>query len=210
MGGGRELGSAAGAQPEITSAEHAPFPDSGHCNSGRADSLEPGKRKPVLTSSLLLCFPSVLWQGLSLAQCPAACSPALADSLHLPHFTGWGGWQHARAGLTSAAARGREGSLLRAPQPRGLRAGEIRAPLCRGKVGCGARPTPGRPPCREPGCRHSKAQARSGCQRCTPHPQFLAWAPDWLTLCVGPGLPNTGPLAARELPGDPAFPIRQV
>ena len=52
--------------------------------------------------------PSRPWQGLSLAGLRAACSPPLADSLHLPYFTGPGGWRRTRAGLTSAAARGRE------------------------------------------------------------------------------------------------------
>lgn len=50
-------------------------------------------------------FPSRPWQGPSLAWLRAACSPGLADSQHLPYFTGQGGWQCTRAGLTSAATR---------------------------------------------------------------------------------------------------------
>ena len=32
-------------QPEITSAKHIPFPDSGHCRVGHEDSLALGERK---------------------------------------------------------------------------------------------------------------------------------------------------------------------
>lgn len=63
--------------------------------------------KAVLTSYLPL-FPSRAWQGLPLAGLRAACSPGLAESLHLPYFIGQGGWQCARARLTSAAVWERE------------------------------------------------------------------------------------------------------
>lgn len=49
-------------------------------------------------------FPSRPGQGLSLARLRAACSPIVADSQHLPYFTGQGGWPRASARLTSAAA----------------------------------------------------------------------------------------------------------
>ena len=76
------------------------------------------------------------------------------QTLHLPYFTGWGGWRHARAGLASAAAgEGRGQSLQRGLQPRGLRTGETRAPPCReGRGRRGACPEPGRPSHRAPWC----------------------------------------------------------
>lgn len=82
-------------------------------------------------------FPARPWQQCpSLAWLRAACSPGLADSQHLPYFTGQGGWRCAKAGLTSAAAHLGQGerSLQRGLQPHGPRTGESRARACRGEM----------------------------------------------------------------------------
>ena len=109
------------------------------------DSPALGERKsyrPALSGSR----PSRPWQDLCLARLRAACSPRLADSLHLPYFTGPGGWRRTSTGLTSAAARGweRAESPERPAASLEVKPGHLRAEVeerCRR----GACPGPGRP-----------------------------------------------------------------
>lgn len=68
------------------------------------DQSSPTPSMVIMTSPLPLPSHPDPVRAFSLAWLRAACSPCLADSQHLPYFTGQGGWRHARARLTSAAA----------------------------------------------------------------------------------------------------------
>ena len=137
-------------------------------------------------------WPAFPWPGSELPAHP------VWQTLHLPYFTGWGGWRHARAGLASAAAgEGRGRSLQRGLQPWGLRTGDtghLHAESEKGGVG----------PVLSLGDPHTERLGVLPPPIPRPGPgALLVPALPGLTdpLCLRPGLPNTSPLTAQKLSG---------